>query len=377
MGILQKITNRNKETYKIFGITVCKIIKNYDFKYKSVLGIFHKTKKYHNSVEKRTIKLCNMSITERIESLDSIEYKILNFNSNKINKVEATTKNLRKIIDKKYNKVFILKSNLGEAYLFLKYILNGLIEKTDKPLIIATKKYHLNLINMIVPNIDKKLVQSLKYETNKKIYTVDNQQIYVAFPMKFYIDTEEKIKQGNCHYLSEMYNFFRISRENILNTNKIKISIHVEKLIDDYLEENNIDKFIFLSTDATTCESIDSEFWDKLEEQLKIKIIRNKREMTIEEAYYLAQKSVATITLRSGLSEILADVNNLHIILYTKFKKRYRFDVISEMKVSKGYSIQAIEPNRKNIYEIGYSEKSRDEIIKWITDIVNMRVKVK
>ncbi len=99
--------------------------------------------------------------------------------------------------------------------------------------------------------------------------------------------------------------------------------------------------------------------------------------MTLEEAYAIAHKALAIISLRSGLSEILSGINNLQIILYTNFKERYRFDVISEMKVSKGFSLKAIEPNRKNIFELEYSKESEDKIIEWIKDIVNMRAKIK
>lgn len=377
MNILTKNVNKNEEYYRVFGMTACKIIRDYDYKFKSILGIFVRVKEYTDYTEKRVTKLCNIPLVERIENLENIELSIFKIFKRKINKEDATKKILKKLVAPKYNKVFILKSNLGEAYLFLKFILNGMLSKSDTPLIIATKKYHLTLINMLVPNVDKIYTQDLKYEVNKKCFLMGDQCIYVAFPLKFYIDTEEKVRKGNCHYLSEIYNFFNISKENILNINKVNVTTQVEKQTREYLLKNNIKNFIFLSTEATTCENIDNDFWKKLEKDIDIKVIKNSREMSIEEAYCFAQKAVATITLRSGLSEILSGINNLQIILYTNFKKRYRFDVISDMKVSKGYSIKLIEPSKKNIHEIEYSQNSQEQILEWIKDIVNMRIKSK
>lgn len=230
---------------------------------------------------------------------------------------------------------------------------------------------------MLTPNIDKIYTANLHYEINNKVMLVGEQYVYVAFPMKFYTNTEEKIRNGHCHYMSEIYNFFNISKKNISSTNNVKISQELKKRTRDYLQKNNIKKFVFLSTDATTCENIDKKFWDKLEKELNIKIIKNSKDMTLEEAYAIAHKALAIISLRSGLSEILSGINNLQIILYTNFKERYRFDVISEMKVSKGFSLKAIEPNRKNIFELEYSKESEDKIIEWIKDIVNMRAKIK
>lgn len=377
MGIIKKIKKQKEEIYQIFGIPVCTITKSYNYKYKTILRILSKTKKYENYTEHRITKLFNLPLLERIENLDIIELKVLNTFKRVTDKEEETKKILKKIVKSKYNKIFILKSNLGEAYLFLKFILNNLILKSDVPLIIATKKYHINLINMLTPNIDKIYTANLHYEINNKVMLVGEQYVYVAFPMKFYTNTEEKIRNGHCHYMSEIYNFFNISKKNISSTNNVKISQELKKRTRDYLQKNNIKKFVFLSTDATTCENIDKKFWDKLEKELNIKIIKNSKDMTLEEAYAIAHKALAIISLRSGLSEILSGINNLQIILYTNFKERYRFDVISEMKVSKGFSLKAIEPNRKNIFELEYSKESEDKIIEWIKDIVNMRAKIK
>lgn len=376
MGIIKKLTHRNKVTYNLFGITLCKITRNYDYKIKNIAGIYKKIKKYKGYKETRIIKIFNLKIYRRIEDLYEINYSILKIINWKTNKENRLKKDLKQIIKSKYNKIFILKSNLGEAYIFLKFIINGLLNKTDIPLIITTKKYHINLINMLVPEIKSIYKPNLKYETSNKVIKINNKYIYTAFPMKFYIDTEHKIQEGNSHYLSEIYNYFLISKENTPVKNKIKISSETQKKISEYLKEQRINKYIFLSTEATTCENINETFWENLAKELQLKIVKNNPERSIEEAYCLAQNAQFVISLRSGLSEILSNNDNTQIVIYTKFKKRYRFDEISGNKIAKGYSIKELEPNKKNLYEIEYKKDNEVAIIDWIKEIVNMRVKI-
>lgn len=368
MGTQQKIN-------KLFGMTLYKREKDYNYKFQNYLGIISKEKYYKNYIETKTIKLFNKKIFTRIENEKTIEYNILDLIKKKTDKIEKTKKFLKRHIDNKYNKIFILKSNLGEAYLFLKFIINGLTDKKDIPIIIATKPAHLDLINMLTPQIDKKLINNLKYEINKKYMMLDNKVIYTAFPMKFYLDTEKKVETGKCHYLKEIYNYFKISKENIYKVNKIKINQNVKRNVNDYLDENNIKKFVFISTKANTCEELPKSFWKDLENSLKIRIIKNNEKFSLEESYYLGKRATAIISLRSGLSEILSETNNLHIVIYTNFKNRYRFNTISESKISKSYSINEIFPDKKSIYEIEYSKKHQEEIIKWVADTVNMRAK--
>lgn len=376
MEIIKKLKHGNKITYKLFGITLCKITRNYDYKIKNITGIYKKIKKYKAYKETRIIKIFNINIYKRIEDLYDIKYSVLKFINWKINKEERLKKDLKQIIKSKYNKIFILKSNLGEAYIFLKYIINGLLIKNDIPLIIATKKYHENLINMLVPEIEKIYLPNLKYETSNKVIKINNKYIYTAFPMKFYIDTEHKIQKGTTHYLAEIYNYFLISKENTPAKNRIKIQPEIQKKITEFLKEQRIYKYIFLATEATTCENIKDSFWENLAKEIPIKIVKNSSERSIEEAYCLAQNAQFVISLRSGLSEILSNNNNTQIVIYTKFKKRYRFDEISGNKIAKGYSIKELEPNKTNIYEIEYKEDNEAAIIDWIKEIVNMRVKI-
>lgn len=373
MEIIKIKKFNNAELYTVAGITICSIVKDYNFKSKNILNCFYKEKSFDNYTETISIKIFNKNIFEQAETPDYIETTYFKTITRKINKITETKRILEKIVDPKYNKIFILKSNLGEAYLFLKFLINELITNLDRPLIIATKKYHLDVINMLSPNIDCVYTDKLKLEVNDKLFKINDQTYCMVFPLKFYLDTEYKIYSEDTNYLKEMYNYFNISKCNKLNINKIKITDKTKLKINKFIQKNNLDNFVFISKDATTCKNIPKKFWDKLESKLNLKVVHNSKNFTIAEAYYLSKKSVCELCLRSGLSEILSEGNNFNIVLYTDFKKRYKFNEINANKILKGYSIKSINPDSRNIKEIIYDTRSEDRIIDEIVDTINKK----
>lgn len=378
MELLNKEYKLNKEIYTLANIPMCTITKDYNFKQKNILNILTKEKRFKCYAESQKFKIFNIAIVERIEDLDEIEIKICGLRIKSINKLDAVKKQLARAIPQNYNKIFILKSNLGEAYLFLKYMLNKLINKNDTTLIVATKPSHLQLVKMLAPKISCTLIPNIKYEINNKSFKINNQTYYIAFPLKFYIDTETKFRnKNNNSYLSEMLNYFKISQENKHDINKIKISDKTKQQVQFYAKKRNLGKFIFISTDANTCKNVSKKFWSKLEKKLNTKVIKNIPNKDLDFVYYLASKADAKITLRSGLSEILSESGNPHIILYTGFKKRYRFPQMSKSQVLNNYSIKDIDLNRNNIHELEYSSLYENEIIEKIVKMIKMREKVR
>ena len=155
--------------------------------------------------------------------------------------------------------------------------------------------------------------------------------------------------------------------------NRINISETSIKGIENYLIKNHIDKFIFISKYANTSENLSEKFWKKLESKIPIKIIYNNNKFKLEEVSYLAEKASAVISLRSGLSEILSETANSHIVIYTNFKKRYRFNEIKKENVLKMYSIKNLGVTNNNIYELLYSDEHENEIIENILNIIKAK----
>ena len=90
--------------------------------------------------------------------------------------------------------------------------------------------------------------------------------------------------------------------------------------------------------------------------------------MPLDEAFYLASKAEAIISLRSGFSEILSESGTPQIILYTDFINRFRFKEITKDKIITGYSIKTVTPAANKIIEIEYSDNLKNKIIENITE---------
>lgn len=359
------ITDR-KFKFKVLGIPIYSALLDHRIKYENFFNTFFKVRKFTNSAETKRFKIFNYTFFEQTETDDFI-YSKSEFHKKYTNKLSVMKKYLNTQIDSKYTKIFILKSNLGEAYIFLKYIINNLTENEDKILIACTKKSHVSIANMLLPNVETKLLSNTLPEIEYNTFKIGAQQYYIAFPMKFYINTESAINNNNAVYLDEIYKYFNISAKRSIE-NTLHISKAATQKIDNYLVKNNIQKFIFIVKNAKTCTTIPDKFWNELEKSLNIKVIYNNETMPLDETYYLAAKSEAIISLRCGLSEILSESGKPHIILYTDFINRFRFKPITKDKIINGYSIKTVTPAANKIIEIEYSDNSKTKIIKSITE---------
>lgn len=370
--LLNKITKNNKYICKFLNLTIYAALINHQIKIEKFFNIFEKYRKYTNNGLTKKFKIFDFTLYEYSETENFI-YKKNIFYSKYINKLSAIKKYLHKKIDKKYTKIFILKSNLGEAYIFLKYIINNLTKKEDKILIAGTRKAHINLANIFMPGIETILLKKSLPEINNNTLNINEQTFYIAFPMNFYINSERNICENDAIYIDEIYKYFNIKHNNELKNNSIIISEETHKKIDNYLNKYNISKFIFLVEDAKTCTSIPRKFWNELENSLEVKVIKNNENMKIEEAICFASKSEAIISLRSGLSEILSETNTTQIVLYTDFINRFRFKPINTSKIINGYSIKTLALTADNIIELKYCETSQKQLIKYITETITKK----
>ena len=364
-----------EKTYTFAGIPICKTSKNLHHKKKIIFNCIRKERFYSNFCEKEELTIKDRIVFTKNEDSNYIEYSIPGVFSKRINKLKEVQKRLSKIIDRDFNKIFILRSNLGEAYIFLKFIINELIEPDDRPLIITDRENHLELIKMFNLDIEALVIKKYNYEINEACFEIDHQKFYMVYGIDFYINAENSINATNTHYLNIVFDNFNLTKSYLSKTkvNKITISSEAKKFVNDYIIRNNIGKFAFISDKATTCQNINNEFWEKLQEQLGMTIVKNSPELSLEEAFELAKRAHILITLRSGLSEILTETNNLQVALYTDFRTRSRFNPITKSRIINGYSLKKISAQNKNIIEIEYDKSKENEIINGIEKLSKMR----
>ena len=82
----------------------------------------------------------------------------------------------------------------------------------------------------------------------------------------------------------------------------------------------NLDNFVFFSPTARSCEALPAAFWDEIETSLRARgyeVFYNSPLFSISEAYALASHAKAIIALRSGLCDVLCDLQVPQFIIYS------------------------------------------------------------
>ena len=85
----------------------------------------------------------------------------------------------------------------------------------------------------------------------------------------------------------------------------------------------NLDNFVFFSPVARSCEALPSAFWDEIETSLRARgydVFYNSPLFSISEAYALASHAKAIVALRSGLCDVLCDLQVPQFIIYSHNK---------------------------------------------------------
>ena len=80
-----------------------------------------------------------------------------------------------------------------------------------------------------------------------------------------------------------------------------------------------LDKFVFLMPFARSIEMLPKDFWEDIEANLRNKgydIVYNSKKFSVAEAYVLASKAKAIISLRSGFNDVLCEIKVPQYIIY-------------------------------------------------------------
>ncbi len=301
---------------------------------------------------------------------------------------EEFKKRYFKYFDDKYDDIYVLDANSGEINLFLTYVATPFIKRngSKNPLFVATKRYHIDLIQMFTPEIPYVYIKSMSKNTpGHDVTSFDNKRLFVLFPYEHLRGIEDEIMNkpiGEAHYFTDIYKRLNIEPKD-LSYNRAGVSKPVR---DSMLEKVsniglNLENFVFVSPHAYSCYELDCKFWIELCEELKkqgmdvffniskadkniIEADYKTCELTFNEAFALAQMSKQIVCLRSGLSELLLQAGvPLHII-YTKFKNRKVFEEIPTEKAMSGFGLRVLPGvDLENLKEYDSSKVSSDEIL--------------
>lgn len=397
MKIYDYVKKKYRKTSKLFGITIFEQIFNYmtTKRYQYFLnGIIttYKVKDIYDYHIEKEIKILGKIIFKRIEDGNNIYWYAFDKRIRKVSSIDAFKTRYFRHFDKKYDHIYILNANSGEIFLFLTYVLNSLLKKngSKNPLLVATKEYHFEMINMICPKIPSVYIKSLDVNVKGDFFEIEKQKFFQIFPNEYFIKIETKIKDnppGQVHYFNSMLQHFNLTPSELI-PNKILVSTECAKSAFAKAEALglNLKNFVYIAPEARSCMLIDNYFWEKLIEEytkLGIDVFVNLIDKSVNlkegsyktcylsysEAFSLAGSAKKIVSLRSGLSELLLETGVPIDVLYNKFKNRRCFNDMTVRQIMSGFMLEKLpDLGFGNIAEYTYDCSDWEQLIEKIVD---------
>lgn len=391
MTIFEYTKSKNVRTARIFGFPLYVLTKDVLTKNKSQTfcgGMFSTTFKDFAGNKEKLFKIFNLTffkITD--DGFNKTDY-LFNIKIRKRQIKNIFFNKYKKFIPAKYDDIYILNANSGEIYLFLTYILKALLSKNNSktPLLIATKKYHLEMLKVIAPEIDCILIEKIKPAVGEYCFSINKQRFFVIFPYTHYLTLEKNIKNSTgteYHYFKYMLEKLNLEPDNIRETPiKIPESQEIKILQKASSTGLNIENFVFISPEAATCKLLPEYFWKDLIKQFRqkgldvfVNLADNKVNLgdsdyktcnlTYIEAFGLAAKSKKIISLRSGLTEFLMQTNVPMVVFYTEFQNRAPSQSMNINQIINNYGLSQIPHNKTNtIEEYAFLEAEYADMLK-------------
>lgn len=371
MKIYEYIRDENERTIKLFDFPIMEQTSDYmtsERKQKFLGGIIttFKSNSPLNGHSDKEIRVFNQPFIRRFEQNNCRTYSILGRTFKTVSLLDTFKKEYFKYFDKKYDDIYILRANSGEIYLTLTYLIDSLIKKngSKNPLLVATQKYHIEMIKMLCPDIPYVYVKKWKINITGKEFKIDNFRFFFLYDSPHFKQVELDIKNnplGEHHYFKSILNTLNMTDKD-LEYRKITVHLNDERSMLNKIAKTglNINNFVFLVPEAQSCKLYDEDFWvlliNKFQEKgidvyvnlvgndIKLKGALDYKtcDLSFAEAFALAKRSKKIVSLRSGFTEFLLQTGVPIDVLYTKFKHRHFFDDIDIYHVMSGFGISQI-----------------------------------
>lgn len=387
MKIYEYKREENERTVLIFGIPVMKQTSDYmtSERYQEFLGGLITTTKLNSKESdssKKEIKILGKSVIKRAEENNYRTYSFLGKEYKKVSLLKEFKKLYFKYFSNEYDDVYILRANSGEIYLTLTYLIDSLIKKngSKKPLLVATKKYHIDMIKMICPDLPSVYIKKLNLKVVGDTFKIDNFRFFLLYDSIHFRKVELDIKAnelGTHHYFKSILDRLCFTEKD-LQMRKMNVLHSAEQSMLEKVEKTglNLDKFVFLAPEAQSCKLYDEDFWvvlvNKLQElgydvfvnliekdiKLKNAIDFKTCDLSFAEAFALAKKAKRIVSLRSGFTEFLLQTDVPIDVLYTKFRHRHIFNDMSSDHILHGFGLVQLpfvdvnKINEFNMFEV-------------------------
>lgn len=398
MKFFENMKKDDKFVIKILGFSIVEQKLDYKTakrkqKFLGGLVTTEKTKDCKTNCVDKEIKLFDFPIIRKSEGNNFREYYFFGKIVKKISVFEIFKKNTFKYFNKRYDDIYILRANSGEVYLTLTYLIDKLIERnhSKNPLLVATKKYHIDLIKMICPDIPYVYIKKWRVEPTGLEFKIENFRFFYLFDNPYFQNVEYDINHrplGEVHYFKSILDKLNIGYNDI-SMRKIKVPSDDELSMEAKIVKTglNLDNFVFISPEAESCKLYDEDFWCELINRFKeegydvfVNLVKKDVDLdyamdfkscglTFAEAFVLARRAKKIISLRSGFTEFLLQTGVPMDVLYTKFKHRHFLNDMDIYHVMAGFALFQIPfVNKDKIREINTYEISQKECMEKILE---------
>ncbi len=380
VALWKKIESLYTKETRLLGFPLLSIEDTAEYRIQRFIGGLIFTKKIKsNTKEHKLFKFLGLPISERVTEDDICKYYCCGILVRQFHLSKSLFQKCLKKVNFEYDDVYLLHSNSGEMYLFFAYLASSFLTKNNskKPLFIATKKYHIDILKLYFPDAQYIYNKKLRFTTQSNHWTLNGHNVYILFSSNHFQQVEIDIKQndvGKIHYLERILSTLGLTINDYRKPQPIITKETQDSLINKVNEMRlNLNNFIIISPEALTCEELTSNFWGNLIKRLQEQgydlfvNITNKYEynfkecksmmLNYQEILALAGKAKAIISLRSGLTEFLLPTSTPSVTIYTKFRNRRVRNAFSVEKTIAGFSMLKMPYTTKDkIVEINSDE---------------------
>jgi len=392
MKIFENKKINNIRTISILGFPIYMNEDTIKYQNQSILSGLIFTQKLKSKIKERKIfKIFNIPVSKRVIENDTVKYYSFGRLIKTIPLIKLFYNSYLKKIKFDYDDVYILNSNSGELFLFFAYLVKAVLHKncSQKPLFIATSKYHIDILKLYLPNAQYIFREDIKIKTKSDAFKYNGHKFFMIFSGNHFEKVELDIKHkeiGTVHYLNSIIKTLGIKPDDCY---------YPEPIIPEYINNDLVKKvnainlklnnFVIIAPEANTCEELSKDFWIKIVSELKeegydvfLNIINKKSKIdgckatpiTYLELFALSQKAKGVISLRSGLSEFLLPADIPNVSIYTKFNRRGPNRAFPVNKGIEGFSMLKMPfVNKSNIVEINADN------YKTINELKNITIK--
>lgn len=336
----------------------------------------------------KVFKIFGFSFLKRIEDGILIKWYFFNFLFNTIDLKKIFIKKYSKVFGKTNDCIFFLSSNSGEAYIFLTHVLDVILKRYDakKPLIVATKKYHVDLIKTICPEIPYRLVKPLKFQFKDDVLINENQKYFLVFSQQHFLQVLSDVKKRNVdysHYYSAILSRCNVKYDDVA-FRKVFISSSIENSMLSKIKDIslNLDNFVLICPGALSAAGLSNSFWQDLVNKYKqqgidvfVNLVGCSLDLsnvayktcylTYSELFSLATRAKRIVSLRSGLCEYLLQTGVPTYVLYSNF----HYDRLTPQEGFKLFSMQKLKSyDKNNIFEFIVNSDELDILKEKITN---------